>query len=181
MHPKIIRKLRRNLVLRFVFTHSTSAGTPPATGTGTLQINLGDVNDNAPYIYPTSAKMCEDSKDLNVITLGAWDKDLHPNADPFRFELGKQSVSDKSWKITQLNNTHAQVSLLQNLKKANYNLPVLVTDSGKPPLSYSADVTIQVCSCKKGKVDCSSADAPHVSMAVVLIFTLYSLFCKFSA
>ncbi|XP_069595278.1 cadherin-13 [Ranitomeya imitator] len=152
-------------------------GTPPATGTGTLQINLGDVNDNAPYIYPTSAKMCEDSKDLNVITLGAWDKDLHPNADPFRFELGKQSVSDKSWKITQLNNTHAQVSLLQNLKKANYNLPVLVTDSGKPPLSYSADVTIQVCSCKKGKVDCSSADAPHVSMAVVLIFTLYSLFC----
>ncbi|KAG8562808.1 hypothetical protein GDO81_015821, partial [Engystomops pustulosus] len=152
-------------------------GTPPATGTGTLQITLGDVNDNAPYIYPTSAKMCEDSKDLNVITLGAWDKDLHPNSDPFKFELGKQSTSDKSWKITQLNNTHAQVSLLHNLKKANYNLPLVVTDSGKPPLSYSTDVTIQVCSCKKGKVDCSSADAPHVSMAVVLMFTLYSLFC----
>ncbi|XP_069822265.1 cadherin-13 [Dendropsophus ebraccatus] len=152
-------------------------GTPPATGTGTLQITLEDVNDNAPYIYPTSAKMCEDSKDLNVITLGAWDKDLHPNSDPFKFELGKQSVSEKSWKITQLNSTHAQVSLLHNLKKANYNLPVVVTDSGKPPLSYSADVTIQVCSCKKGKVDCSSADAPHVSMAILLMFTLYSLFC----
>ncbi|XP_075138145.1 cadherin-13-like [Leptodactylus fuscus] len=152
-------------------------GTPPATGTGTLQITLEDVNDNAPYIYPTTAKLCEDSKDLNVITLGASDKDLHPNSDPFKFELGKQSMSDKSWKITQLNSTHAQVSLLHNLKKANYNLPVVVTDSGKPPLSYSADVMIQVCSCKKGKVDCSSADAPHVSMVVVFMFTLYSLFC----
>lgn len=150
-------------------------GTPPATGTGTLQITLEDVNDNAPYINPTSAKMCEDSKDPNVITLVAWDRDLHPNSEPFKFDLGKQA--GPAWKITQLNGTHAQVSLLQNLKKNNYNVPVVVTDAGKPPLSYSTDLTIQVCLCKKGKVDCSSADAPHVSVVLVLIFTLYNLFC----
>ncbi|KAM9302426.1 cadherin-13 [Gastrophryne carolinensis] len=151
-------------------------GTPPATGTGTLKVALEDVNDNAPSIYPTSAKMCEDSKDLNVVILGAADRDLHPNSDPFKFELGKQA--DKAWKINQLNNTHAQVSLHHNLKKNNYNLPVVVTDSGKPPLSYSTDVTIHVCVCKKsGKVDCSSADAPHIRLALVLLFTLYHLIC----
>ncbi|XP_073462014.1 cadherin-13 [Aquarana catesbeiana] len=150
-------------------------GTPPATGTGTLQITLEDVNDNAPYINPTSAKMCEDSKDLNVITLVAWDRDLHPNSEPFKFDLGKQA--GPAWKINQLNGTHAQVSLLQNLKKNNYNVPVVVTDAGKPPLSYSTDLTIQVCLCKKGKIDCSSADAPHVSAALVLVFTFYNLFC----
>ncbi|XP_072278612.1 cadherin-13 [Pyxicephalus adspersus] len=150
-------------------------GTPPATGTGTLQIKLGDVNDNPPYINPTTAKICEDSKDLNVITLGAWDRDLHPNSDPFKFELGKQASS--VWAMNQLNSTHTQIRLLHNLKKSNYLVPVLVSDSGKPPLSYSTDVTIQVCSCKKGILDCSSADVPHASLVLVLLFTLYNLFC----
>ncbi|XP_018411393.1 PREDICTED: cadherin-13 [Nanorana parkeri] len=150
-------------------------GTPPATGTGTLQITLEDVNDNPPYVSPTSAKMCEDSKESNNIILGAWDRDLHPNAGPFKFELVKQA--SLAWKLTQLNSTHTQLSPLQNLKKNNYNVPVVVTDNGTPPLSYSTDVTIQVCVCKKGKQDCSSAEAPHASLVLVLLFTLYGLFC----
>ncbi|KAG8437478.1 hypothetical protein GDO86_008253 [Hymenochirus boettgeri] len=155
-------------------------GSPPATGTGTFHITLEDINDNAPYIYPTSANVCEDSKDLNVVILRASDPDLHPNSDPFKFELSKQTGADKAWKITQLNNTHAQVSLLHNLKRANYNLPVLVTDSGKPPLTNSTELKVQVCSCKKTKMDCSSASAPHISMALLLLlFSLSSLFCKF--
>uniref|UniRef100_K9J7L9 Cadherin-13 n=1 Tax=Xenopus tropicalis TaxID=8364 RepID=K9J7L9_XENTR len=151
-------------------------GSPPATGTGTFQITLEDINDNAPFIHPTSAYVCEDSKDLTVVILSASDRDLHPNSDPFKFELSKQTGSDKAWKITQLNHTHAKVSLLHNLKRANYNLPVTVTDSGKPPLSNSTELKVQVCSCKKSKMDCSSADAPHVSMFLLLLFSLSSLF-----
>uniref|UniRef100_A0A452ILI7 Cadherin-13 n=1 Tax=Gopherus agassizii TaxID=38772 RepID=A0A452ILI7_9SAUR len=153
------------------------SGNPPATGTGTLQITLEDVNDNAPTIYPTLAKVCDDAKDLKVVVLGASDKDLHPNTDPFKFELSKQSGPDKVWKITKINNTHAQVSLLQNLKKANYNIPILVTDSGKPPLTNNTELKVQVCSCKKSKMDCSAADALHISMILILLFSLFSLFC----
>lgn len=153
------------------------SGNPPATGTGTLQITLEDVNDNAPAIYPTLAKVCDDAKDLRVVVLGASDKDLHPNTDPFKFELSKQSGPDKVWKITKINNTHAQVSLLQNLKKANYNIPILVTDSGKPPLTNNTELKVQVCSCKKSKMDCSAADALHISMILILLFSLFSLFC----
>ncbi|XP_039358772.1 cadherin-13 isoform X5 [Mauremys reevesii] len=152
------------------------SGNPPATGTGTLQITLEDVNDNAPAIYPTLAKVCDDAKDLRVVVLGASDKDLHPNTDPFKFELSKQSGPDKVWKITKINNTHAQVSLLQNLKKANYNIPILVTDSGKPPLTNNTELKVQVCSCKKSKMDCSAADALHISMILILLFSLFSLF-----
>ncbi|XP_018116075.2 cadherin-13 [Xenopus laevis] len=151
-------------------------GSPPATGTGTFQITLEDINDNAPYIHPTSAYVCEDSKDLAVVILSASDRDLHPNSHPFKFELSKQTGSDKAWKITQLNHTHAQVSLLHNLKRANYNLPVTVTDSGKPPLTNNTELKVQVCSCKKTKMDCSSADAPHVSMFLLLLFSLSSLY-----
>ncbi|XP_006027495.1 cadherin-13 isoform X1 [Alligator sinensis] len=152
------------------------SGNPPATGTGTLQITLEDVNDNAPYIKPTLAKVCDDAKDLRVVVLEAKDDDLHPNTDPFKFELSKQAVPDKVWKITKINNTHAQVSLLQNLKKANYNIPILVTDSGKPPLTNNTELKVQVCSCKKSKMDCSAADALHISMTLIL-FSIFSLFC----
>ncbi|KAM8945976.1 cadherin-13 [Pelodytes ibericus] len=154
-------------------------GSPPATGTGTFQMMLEDVNDNAPFIYPTLARVCEDSKNLNVVILGASDRDLHLNSDSFRFELGKQTGPDKAWKITTLNNTHAQVSLLHHLKRANYNLPVLVTDAGRPPLTNSTELKIQVCSCKKNKMDCSSADTPHVSLLLFLVVSLSSLFCKY--
>ncbi|XP_009681208.1 cadherin-13 isoform X2 [Struthio camelus] len=152
------------------------SGNPPATGTGTLHITLEDVNDNIPSLYPTLAKVCDDAKDLRVVVLGASDKDLHPNTDPFKFELSKQSGPDKLWRITKLNNTHAQVILLQNLKKANYNIPISVTDSGKPPLTNNTELKLQVCSCKKSKMDCSATDALHISMTLILL-SLFSLFC----
>ncbi|XP_054025917.1 cadherin-13 isoform X2 [Dryobates pubescens] len=152
------------------------SGNPPATGTGTLHITLEDVNDNVPSLYPTLAKVCDDAKDLKVVVLGASDKDLHPNTDPFKFELSKQSGPEKPWRITKLNNTHAQVILLQNLKKANYNIPISVTDSGKPPLTNVTELKLQVCSCKKSKMDCSASDALHISMTLILL-SLFSLFC----
>ncbi|XP_003998358.4 cadherin-13 isoform X1 [Felis catus] len=153
------------------------SGNPPATGTGTLLITLEDVNDNAPFIYPTVAEVCDDAKNLSVVILGASDKDLHPNTDPFKFEIHKQAVPDKVWKISKINNTHALVSLVQNLNKANYHLPIMVTDSGKPPMTNVTDLRIQVCSCKNSKVDCNAAGALHFSATLVLLASLFSLAC----
>lgn len=151
------------------------SGNPPATGTGTLLITLEDVNDNAPVIYPTVAEVCDDARNLSVVILGASDKDLHPNTDPFKFEIHKQTVPDKVWKISKINNTHALVSLLQNLNKANYNLPIMVTDSGKPPMTNITDLRVQVCSCKNSKVDCNAAGTLHLSLSLLLLFSLLSL------
>uniref|UniRef100_A0A9L0TPS3 Cadherin-13 n=1 Tax=Equus caballus TaxID=9796 RepID=A0A9L0TPS3_HORSE len=153
------------------------SGNPPATGTGTLLITLEDVNDNAPFIYPTVAEVCDDAKNLSVVILGASDKDLHPNTDPFKFEIHKQAVPDKVWKISKINNTHALVSLFQNLNKANYHLPIMVTDSGKPPMTNITDLRVQVCSCKNSKVDCNAAGDLHSSVTSVLLLSLFSLAC----
>ncbi|XP_011385004.1 cadherin-13-like [Pteropus vampyrus] len=73
--------------------------------------------------------------------------------------------------------THALVSLLQNLNKANYHLPIIVTDSGKPPMTNITDLRVQVCSCKNSKVDCNAAGALHFSLASVLLISLFSLAC----
>ena len=76
-------------------------GSPPATGTGSLVIYLEDYNDNAPYVVPSVARVCED--DMNVAIVGGRDKDLYPNAAPFKIELGKQPGLDKTWKVTRVN------------------------------------------------------------------------------
>lgn len=160
-----------NSVYKALFL-AIDSGNPPATGTGTLLITLEDVNDNAPIIHPTAAEVCEDAKNLSVVILGASDKDLHPNTEPFKFEIHKQAAADKVWKISKINNTHALVSLLQNLNKANYHLPIMVTDSGKPPMTNVTDLRVQVCSCKNSRVDCNRAGALHTHTALLLLLGL---------
>lgn len=78
-------------------------GNPPATGTGTLIITLEDENDNAPYVVPSVVRVCEDAKEVNVATIGARDKDIHPNTDPFKIELGKHLGLEKTWRMSKIN------------------------------------------------------------------------------
>ncbi|XP_028814636.1 cadherin-13 isoform X1 [Denticeps clupeoides] len=154
---------------------ATDNGSPPATGTGTLIITLEDENDNAPYVHPSVVRVCEDAKDMNVFVVGGRDKDIHPNTAPFKIELGKQLGLEKTWKASRLNTTHSQIMLLHNLKRANYNLPLVVTDSGVPPLSNNTEIKVQVCTCKKNRMDCSSASSVHTNLLTLLVFVLSSL------
>lgn len=79
------------------------AGIPPASGTGTLQIYLIDINDNAPELLPKEAQICE-KPNLNVINITAADADIDPNVGPFVFELPSvPSAVRKNWTITRLN------------------------------------------------------------------------------
>lgn len=156
---------------------ATDNGTPPATGTGTLIIYLEDYNDNAPYVLPSVARVCEDARDVTVAVVGGWDKDLPPNAAPFKIELGKQPDLDKTWKVTRVNSTHSQIMLLRSLKKDNYQLPLLITDSGVPPLSNNTEVKVQVCICNKNRMHCSSAHSHHARFLVLLATLLLTLLC----
>lgn len=154
---------------------ATDNGNPPATGTGTLIITLEDENDNAPYVFPSVARVCEDAKDINVVVIGGRDKDIHPNTDPFKIELGKQPGLEKTWKISRINDTHSQIMLLHSLKKANYNLPLVLTDSGVPPISNNTELKVQVCTCKKNRMDCSRAASVQTNLLLLLGLVLLSM------
>ncbi|XP_028306986.1 cadherin-13 [Gouania willdenowi] len=156
---------------------ATDNGSPPATGTGTLIIYLQDYNDNAPYVVPSVARVCEDAHDMNVAIVGGWDKDLPPNAAPFKIELGKQPGLDKTWRVSRVNSTHSQIMLLHSLKKANYQLPLLITDSGVPPLSNNTEVKVQVCICKKNRMHCSLAHSHRSSLLLLSATLLLILLC----
>jgi len=68
--------------------------------------------------------------------------------------------------------------LLHSLQKANYQLPLLITDSGVPPLSNNTEVKVQVCICKKHRKFCSSADTHRTSLLVLLATLPFILLCK---
>uniref|UniRef100_A0A673CW30 Cadherin-2-like n=1 Tax=Sphaeramia orbicularis TaxID=375764 RepID=A0A673CW30_9TELE len=77
-------------------------GVPPASGTGTLQIYLLDINDNAPRVFPQEAEICE-KPEPNAINITALDGDLNPNAGPFAFELAHvPSDVRRNWTITRV-------------------------------------------------------------------------------
>lgn len=79
-------------------------GSPVASGTGTLQIYLIDINDNAPALIPKESQICERmSKNVNGVNITAADDDTDPNAGPFVFELPKIPASiRRNWTISRI-------------------------------------------------------------------------------
>lgn len=61
---------------------------PQLTGTGTVVIHLGDVNDNVPLLKNGSEKVyvCLSEKET-VTNITAEDLDLPPYSEPFHYEL----------------------------------------------------------------------------------------------
>uniref|UniRef100_A0A674MWW4 Cadherin-4 n=1 Tax=Takifugu rubripes TaxID=31033 RepID=A0A674MWW4_TAKRU len=135
-------------------------GSPPASGTGTLQIYLIDVNDNAPVLIPREAQVCDRARPNSRINITAADADADPNVGPFVFELPSFPASvRRNWTISRLNGDYAQLKLrISYLEASVYEIPVIVSDSGNPPLSNRSTIRVKVCPCDDNG-DCSATGA----------------------
>ncbi|XP_029688259.1 cadherin-2 [Takifugu rubripes] len=138
-------------------------GKPPASGTGTLQIYLLDINDNAPKVFPQEAEICE-KPEPNAINITAVDGDLNPNAGPFAFELAHRPFDvRRNWTITRISGDHAQVGLkIGFLESGIYEIPIIITDSGNLPMSNTSYLRVKVCQCDING-DCT--DQQHIMAA----------------
>uniref|UniRef100_A0A3Q3XDB4 Cadherin-4 n=1 Tax=Mola mola TaxID=94237 RepID=A0A3Q3XDB4_MOLML len=135
-------------------------GSPQASGTGTLQIYLIDVNDNAPVLIPREAQVCERARPNSRINITASDADADPNVGPFVFELPYFPASvRRNWTISRLNGDYAQLRLrISYLEAGVYEIPIIVSDSGNPPLSNRSVIRVKVCPCDDNG-DCSATGA----------------------
>uniref|UniRef100_A0A8P0SHD9 Cadherin-4 n=2 Tax=Canis lupus familiaris TaxID=9615 RepID=A0A8P0SHD9_CANLF len=162
-------------------------GIPPASGTGTLQIYLIDINDNAPELLPKEAQICE-RPGLNAINITAADADVDPNIGPYVFELPfVPAAVRKNWTITRLNGDYAQLSLrILYLEAGMYDVPITVTDSGNPPLSNTSIIKVKVCPCDENG-DCTTIGAVAAAglgtsaivailICIVILLTMVLLF-----
>ncbi|KAJ8252387.1 hypothetical protein COCON_G00216990 [Conger conger] len=122
----------------------------PATGTGTLLIELQDVNDNAPTIDQGKISVC--NQDSQPVLLSLTDKDGPGFTSPFRVEL--LGTSRKNW-TAKMNDTKTGIflTLKTNLEAGLYSVILKAFDSHG--LYQENTVNATVCNCKGADVNCS--------------------------
>ena len=88
---KYLKKLpsMQRVKLSNCILNNLSAGYPPKTGTATMRIPVGDVNDNAPdFVLPHPPVVMEDEPPNQlVVTFSATDRDTPQYGPPFHFAL----------------------------------------------------------------------------------------------
>ncbi|XP_039079550.1 cadherin-15 [Hyaena hyaena] len=121
---------------------------PPSTATGTLSIEILEVNDHAPELSPPSGSVCSKPDQGSGLLLGATDADLPPHGAPFHFQLSPGDPElTRNWSITQVNASHARLRLRHQVQEGLHRLSLLLRDSGQPPQRREQPLNVTVCRC----------------------------------
>ncbi|XP_051757054.1 B-cadherin-like isoform X35 [Ctenopharyngodon idella] len=138
-------------------------GDAPATGTGTLIIELSDVNDNAPVINERNIEIC--NRGSAPVLLSITDKDGPPYAGPFTVET--QGETSENWSAT-MNETSTGVVLKLKfaLEQGKYNVILRVFDNHR--LSQNSTIQASVCDCEGDDVQCNNEKIPLPAVLGIL-------------
>ncbi|XP_058530750.1 cadherin-8 isoform X1 [Ochotona princeps] len=123
-----------------------------------VAIKVLDVNDNAPeFASEYEAFLCENGKAGQVIqTVSAMDKDDPKNGHYFLYSLLPEMVNNPNFTIKKNEDNSLSIFAKHNgfnrQKQEVYLLPIIISDSGNPPLSSTSTLTIRVCGCSSDGV-----------------------------
>ncbi|XP_053349522.1 neural-cadherin [Clarias gariepinus] len=134
---------------------ATDMGNPSLTGSAIVLVAVQDVNDNGPEfevlyrpivwentIAPQLVHMNETSILLHVM-----DRDSLPNTGPFSIYLLMITSDATNFNLTDLRNGSAMITALRTFdreQQKEYLLPILMTDSGSPPMSSTSTLTVVI-------------------------------------
>ncbi|XP_072278680.1 EP-cadherin-like [Pyxicephalus adspersus] len=138
-------------------------GIPFATGTGTLILQVLDVNDNGPVPNPRVFTMC--NRNPEPMELAVSDADLPPNTYPYKVELSHGS--EKTWRA-EMKGT-ATMTLLPNeeLQVGDYSLYVRLYDAQDRAQLTVVNATI--CNCEGKAVSCNDKIIAGVDLPIILV------------
>uniref|UniRef100_A0A8C1SZE7 Cadherin-1 n=1 Tax=Cyprinus carpio TaxID=7962 RepID=A0A8C1SZE7_CYPCA len=139
----------------------------PATGTGTLIIELENVNDNAPVINERIIKIC--NRGSAPVLLSITDKDGPPFGAPFSVET--QGETSKNWS-TSMNDTSTGVflHLKSQLEQGEYNVVLRVFDQHK--LYQDSSIQATVCDCTGDEFQCTNKQLAGMALSGFLSFIM---------
>uniref|UniRef100_A0A3P9P7E5 Cadherin domain-containing protein n=1 Tax=Poecilia reticulata TaxID=8081 RepID=A0A3P9P7E5_POERE len=121
---------------------ATDHGSPPATGTTNVIVNIVDVNDNAPQLMTNEIQVKENQPEGTIVArLNAFDFDLPPNQGPFTFWLSNLSA-ESAFYLTP-DGVLLTRHVVDREHISEYRLLVVVKDAGFP-LSLSSTTTLHV-------------------------------------
>ncbi|XP_027788975.3 cadherin-15 [Marmota flaviventris] len=124
-------------------------GSPPSTGTGTLSIEIVEVNDHAPVLAPPlPSSLCSAPDQGPGLLLGATDEDLPPHGAPFLFQLSPRFPElSRNWSLSQVNVSHTRLRPRHQIPEGPHRLSLLLRDSGQPPQEREQPLNVTVCRC----------------------------------
>ncbi|XP_032323054.1 desmocollin-3 isoform X1 [Camelus ferus] len=112
--------------------------------TGTLAVNIEDVNDNPPEILQNYLVVCKPKMEYTDIS--AVDPDEPINGAPFYFTLADTSLAvNRIWTLTRVNDTAARLSYQKNAEFQEYYVPVTVKD--RAGQSATKILRVNLCDC----------------------------------
>ncbi|XP_045444888.1 protocadherin Fat 1 isoform X1 [Pipistrellus kuhlii] len=143
---KVTRLLDRETISGYTLTvQASDNGSPPRVNTTTVNIDVSDVNDNAPaFAQGNYSVIIQENKPVgfSVLQLVVTDRDSSHNGPPFSFTI--ESGNDEgAFEVTQ-QGVLLTAGAIERKVKDRYSLCVKVADNGKPPLSSLTYVDIAV-------------------------------------
>ncbi|XP_045689433.1 cadherin-like protein 26 isoform X2 [Phyllostomus hastatus] len=159
-----------------IIAHAVDDGRPPQTGTGTLSLLLSDVNDNAPTLLPRSQylEVCESSQ-ATPLLVEAEDGDLHPNADPFTFELDSASGNvGGAWRLGERQGRSVELVMQKSLPRGDHLVPLSIGD--RQGLAQKQTVHVRVCSCPDGAMCAAEASRAGPGLLLGVLVPLCVVF-----
>uniref|UniRef100_A0A667XGE9 FAT atypical cadherin 4 n=1 Tax=Myripristis murdjan TaxID=586833 RepID=A0A667XGE9_9TELE len=123
---------------------AVDTGSPSATGSATLIVNLEDINDNGPTLTSVSAEVMENQRaGTSVTTLTASDPDLPPNQGPFSYSLLSSGSANSYFSLspTGVLTTSREIDREQI---SDFYLSIVIKDSGVPQMSSTGTIHIKV-------------------------------------
>nr|XP_029497213.1 B-cadherin-like [Oncorhynchus nerka] len=135
----------------------------PATGTGTLIIELEDVNDNPPTIDERMIKVC--NKESSPQLLSITDIDGAGFAAPYTVQLQGSSLSN--W-TARMNDTKTGIilTLKTMLDSGDYTVVLRVSDI--QGLHQESTIQASVCDCKGADVQCTDKAVAGFGLSSIL-------------
>ncbi|NXP08227.1 CAD17 protein, partial [Thinocorus orbignyianus] len=115
----------------------------------TVVLYLRDVNDNPPRLVMDSPPFfCHPVAGGEKALIQATDDDKQGFYPMFTFSLVDDMDTKNNWQISKVNGSYAHISPKHsNFEVKAYNVPLIIKDSGNPPLESIVNLEVNVCKC----------------------------------
>ncbi|KAG9282786.1 desmoglein-2 isoform X1 [Astyanax mexicanus] len=167
---------------------------PPKTATGTIALQVEDSNDHCPKLTSTYQSVCSDT---NIINVTAFDEDVNPNGEPYKFVLIEEETRGK-WEIVPVNGTTVSFHAQELLWPGFYELTVEIFDVKGLGCEDRQKLQVEVCTCDeddacvaalraaKSRVSSVKVGVPAIGllvagMALLMLVPMLLLFCQCGA
>uniref|UniRef100_A0A673A258 Cadherin domain-containing protein n=1 Tax=Sphaeramia orbicularis TaxID=375764 RepID=A0A673A258_9TELE len=141
---------------------ATDAGSPALTGTAIVMVTVLDVNDNGPefevqykpVVWENTAAPQPVRMNETSLLLHATDRDTSTNGSPFSIRLLMLTSDATNFNLTDFRNGSAAITALRTFdreRQKEYRLPILMIDSGSPPMSSTSTLTVVIADTTKLK------------------------------